>query len=218
MSAHAGFAWRNVAMGVAAVALSACDSRGTAPLERLDAPVQVSAALTGSAVEWLSVEVTAGDIAVPVVVTLVATGTTARGTVAVPSGAARTFTARGYDSEGTLTHRATATVDVAPGIRTTLPLVLLPVADSGASGAGDDRVSLSATDVVLAAGTTRRITAAVARADGTAISNPSVTWATLDPAVATVSRTGLVSAIAPGTTQVVALSGGGAAVVDVTVQ
>src|SRR5215217_5072142 len=73
---------------------AACGERGTAPATRIETPVQVSASLTGSAVEWLSVEVTASDIVVPVVVTLAASGTTAHGTVIVPSGTARTFTAR----------------------------------------------------------------------------------------------------------------------------
>ena len=209
---------RSRAVAVALLALVACDGRGTAPPVRIDAPVRVSAALAGSAVEWLSVEATASDIVVPVVVTLAATGTTARGTIMVPAGPARTFTARGYDAEGTLTHRATITIDVAPGTGATLPLMLLPVTDGGAGTGGDDRVTLSTSDVALAPGATQRLAATVAAADGTPRTGASVLWATLDPAVATVSRTGLVSAIAAGTTQVVALSGGGAAVATVVVR
>lgn len=199
-------------------AIAACDGRGTAPPTRIDTPVQVSASLAGSAVEWLSVEVTASDIAVPVVVTLAATGSTAHGTVTVPSGTARTFTARGYDVEGTLTHRAMTTVNVAPGTGATVPLMLLPVMDAGVGAGGDDRVTLSTSDVALAVGATQRLTVNVAHADGTPVAAPVTRWATLDPAIATVSVSGLISAIAPGTTQVVALSGGGAAVANVTVQ
>jgi Bacterial Ig-like domain (group 2) len=210
-------AWR-LALVLSVLPLVACAERGTAPPARIDTPVRVSASLTGSAVAWLSVEVTASDIAVPLVVTLDPSGGTAHGTITVPSGPARTFTARGYDVEGTLTHRAAATVDVAPGTAATVPLVLLPVTAGGTAGGGDDRVTLSETDVVLVAGLTRPLTATVAHADGTPVSSPAITWATLDARIAAVSPTGLVTAIAPGTTQVVALSGGGAGVVNVVVQ
>ena len=209
---------RRAAFVLALSLVAACGERGAGPSARVDAPVQVSAALTGTAVEWLSVEVTADDIATPVVVTLAATGTAAHGTVVVPSGPARTFTARGYDKEGTLTHRATMTVDVVPGAGTTLPLVLLPVSDVAVGATGEDRVALAPSDVTLAVRGTARLVATVTHADGAPVPDAVVMWATLDPAVATVSRTGLVSAIAPGTTQVVALSGGGAGVMNVVVQ
>ena len=208
---------RLVALSLATL-LAACEGRGVAPGARVATPVQVSASLAGSAVAWLSIEATASDIAVPVVATLDATGTTGRGTVVVPSGPARTVTARGYDAEGTLTHRAAATVDVLPGTGATLSLVLLPVTDAGPGSSGDDRVTTDVADVTLAVGATRRLTATVTHADGSPVANPAVTWATLAPAVATVSRTGLVSAVAPGSTQVVATSGGGAAVVTVEVR
>lgn len=214
-----GSAWHRVAAVAPLLGLlAACADEGMQPQARMETPVQVSASLTGSPVEWLSVEVTASDIAVPVVVTLAATGTTARGTITVPPGPARTFTARGYDVEGTLTHRAVSTGDVAPGTAGTLALVLRPVTDGAASGTGDDLVTLSAADVALAVNGTRRLGVTVTRADGAAVPGAPVTWATLDPAVATVSRTGLIVGIAPGTTQVVALSGGGAAVANVVVQ
>ena len=214
-----GSAWRRAASAALLLPLlAACSDGATQPRVRIDTPVQVSAALAGSAVAWLSVEVTASDIVVPIVVTLDATGSTAHGTVTVPSGDDRTFIARGYDVEGTLTHRATTTVDVVPGAGATLPLVLLPAADGGATTYREDRVAVSATDVALAPGGTRRLAATVTHADGTPVSDAAVTWATLDAAVATVSRTGTITAIAPGTTQVIAMSGGGAAVATVVVQ
>ena len=210
---------RRVAVVASLLALvAACDGRGTAPRVRIDSPVQVSAALAGSAVQWLSIAVAASDIPVPSVVTLTAAGTSAHGSITVPSGSARTFTARGYDAEGTLTHRATATIDVAPGSGATLSLVLLPASDGDAATYREDRVALTPAEVVLALGTTRRLVASVVRADGTAVPDAAITWASLDPAIASVSRTGLVSAVAAGTTQVVAMSGGGAAVATVEVR
>jgi hypothetical protein len=198
--------------------LAACEARGTAPGARVATPVQVSASLTGSAVEWLSVEATASDISVPIVVTLDAEGASARGTIVVPSGPARTFTARGYDAEGTLTHRATMTVDVVPGNGAGLSLLLLPATDVDAATYREDRVTITPADVALAPGGTRRLAAAVVRADGTPVPEAAITWASLDPAVASVSGAGLLSAVAPGSTQVIAMSGGGAAVTTVVVQ
>src|SRR5690349_11623474 len=133
---------RRLAFVLAFPLVAACGERGTAPSTQLETPVQVNAALTGSAVAWLSVEVTASDIPVPIVVTLEANGSAAHGSVTVPAGEDRTFTARGFDVEGTLTHRAVATMDVRPGTGTTIALVLRPVTDAGVGTGGEDRVTL----------------------------------------------------------------------------
>lgn len=213
---------RALALALLLPVAAACGDRGTAPADDAPAPVRVRAALAGSAVAWLSVEVTGSGIGEPVVVTLpasgtTASGTTASGTVAVPAGPARTFTARGFDLGGTLTHRAAATADVRPGRGATVALSLLPTSSGPGSSTGEHVVAIDGGDVALEPGATRRLTATVT-ASGAPLPGAVVTWATLDPRVATVSTSGLVSAIAAGTTQVLALSGGGAATVGVVVQ
>lgn len=208
---------RALALALLLPVAAACGDGGTAPPDDAPARVRVRAALAGSAVAWLSVEVTGNGIAEPLVVTLPATGTTASGTVAVPAGPARTFTARGFDAGGTLTHRASVTVDVRPGTGATVALSLLPSGGGPGSSIGEHVVAIDGGDVALAPGATRRLAATVT-ANGAPVPGAAVTWATLDARVATVSTSGLVSAIAAGTTQVVALSGGGAATVNVVVQ
>lgn len=204
---------RTRTIALAGLALGAACVDGTAPVRAPAAPVRVSAALAGSGVAFVSVEVTGDGISEPLVVTLPASGTVARGTLAVPAGAARAFTGRGYDAGGALTHAGAATVDVRPGTGASVALTLMPVQGGAGASSGTAIVTIAGGDVVLPPGATRALAATVAGGSGGA-----VTWATLDARVATVSRAGLVTAIAVGTTQVVAMADGGAALVTVNVQ
>ena len=70
------------------------------------------------------------------------------------------------------------------------------------------KLSLDKDSVTLAAiGATVSLVATVTDQDGDAMSNANVTWSTSDTSVATVSSSGLVTAVAIGTARVVALSG-----------
>ena len=66
-------------------------------------------------------------------------------------------------------------------------------------------------------GDTRTITARVVAVNGSVLGERRVYWSTQDPAVVTVSQTGLVTAVAAGNTQVAVSSGGKSTVVPVTV-
>lgn len=78
------------------------------------------------------------------------------------------------------------------------------------------RLEASPPALTLTAGETRTVAVRVlAEAGGTLTRR--VFWSTQDPTVATVTQAGLVTAVAPGTTQIAASSGGRAAVVPVTV-
>ncbi len=69
----------------------------------------------------------------------------------------------------------------------------------------------------LTAGTTRALTAKVLDASGEPLGGAPVFWSTQDPGVATVSAAGIVTAVAPGETQIAASKGGKSAIVPVTV-
>ena len=77
-------------------------------------------------------------------------------------------------------------------------------------------VSVSPTSLAIVAGETRQLQASVAPANAT---NQSVTWSSGNPAVATVSATGLVTGVSGGTTTVTAtaVDGGRTAVSTITV-
>ena len=68
------------------------------------------------------------------------------------------------------------------------------------------QIELSALELNLSAGETARLTASVVPSYADDL---SVTWSSSDPAVATVDETGLVTAVAPGTCEIVAQSTNG---------
>ena len=204
-----------------ATALGGCrDAPSGAPH---DAPVNVLAALAGTTIDFLSVEVTGPSIATPIVASIeVPDGaTSASATILVPVGGQRTFVARGYDAEGMLTHEGMATTVVRPSGNPTLPIRIYPrTGDVPITvGVGDYTVtitpgSLAATPIAE----TRQLTATVSGADGAAVPGAAVTWGSLNPAVAGVDEEGLVNARVPGTTTIVAsYRGVAASSVDLTV-
>lgn len=78
-------------------------------------------------------------------------------------------------------------------------------------------VVVSPTFVSLATGQTQSVTASVVNIYGDTISGRTVTWTSQNTSVATVSATGQVTAVAPGSTTITAASGGRTSVVSVTV-
>jgi hypothetical protein len=91
-------------------------------------------------------------------------------------------------------------------------LVLL-LAAAACSGSGSDpnvptEITLNSTDVTLAAvGQNLQLTASVLDQDGDPIPDAPVTWESADPAIVSVSGTGLLIAQAPGTAEVTATAG-----------
>jgi hypothetical protein len=78
-------------------------------------------------------------------------------------------------------------------------------------------VVVSPADVALDSGATRQLVASAFDANGRVMSDVSITWASLDPAVATVSDGGLVTASRSGTAKVRATANGRADTAAVTV-
>jgi uncharacterized protein YjdB len=113
------------------------------------------------------------------------------GTVTAVAPGSATITATSEGKSGT------ATVTVTP----------IPVAS----------VTVDPTTVALTTGGTQQITATPRDAQGNPLAGRAVTWASQNTNVATVSATGLITAVAPGTTTVTATSEGQVGTVTVTV-
>lgn len=86
----------------------------------------------------------------------------------------------------------------------------------GTSGAGA-AVEIAPTDAKLAPDDTRQLTATVRTAGGEVLSHAPVTWSSSDPAVATVTSAGLVTAVENGVAQIRAVFGGDTARANVRV-
>lgn len=187
-----------------------------------DAQIGFAVNLAGIPVNLLVVEVTAADITTPLAFNIPVSNGTATGNLSVPPGSARTITVRAYDANGTMTHEGSATVDVRPGQNVNVPITLTPRAGhvpisinigSIVVGVTRARAMPAGGDVV---GDTTRLAGTVTYPNGSAIPGARVSWATLNPAIATVDSLGLVTARAQGSTRIVATYGGHGASIDMT--
>src|SRR5262245_49791562 len=80
------------------------------------------------------------------------------------------------------------------------------------------QVTLTPRDPILAAfGATRQLTAGAKDAAGNMISNPTLTWTSRSPAVATVDGSGVVTGVSAGTAQIVASANGVADSTTITI-
>jgi trimeric autotransporter adhesin len=108
--------------------------------------------------------------------------------------------------------------------RATIAMVALVIWSCGSTGPTGDVVGEVAAVVVnppsstLALNSTLPLQAQVQNAAGSAISNLPVLWTVLDPNIASVSETGVVTGKSLGTTQVAASSGGKSGIATITVQ
>jgi surface protein len=197
------------AFGALAVLVS-CSEGPTGPVGQDLVPLRVSANVAGTPVTILTITVTADDIATPLVFNLHVAGGTATGTVNVSPGSARTFTARAFDTLGQITHEGSATVDVLRGANPPLTIPMVP-----RGGQVPITVTVAEVSVVLVPasmelmpGATWSPTVLITDAEGRAVEGSVPTWASANPAIAVVDETGLVTAVAVGETQIVAVFGG----------
>lgn len=84
-------------------------------------------------------------------------------------------------------------------------------------GSGVERIEVTPSSLSLLAGETRGLSARVVDAAGAPVADRRVFWSVRHPQIATVSSSGIVTALAPGSTEVAASSGGRSGIVPVTV-
>ncbi|HEX6037009.1 Ig-like domain-containing protein [Longimicrobium sp.] len=166
--------------------------------------IRVTANTSGTPIATLVVQVTAADITTPLAFNLVSSNGVATGTIKVPPGAARTFTVQAFDNTGAITHEGSATIDVSPGNNNPpLNISLGPRAGHVPVTVtfGAASVIVNPASATLLDDSTLQLQAVVINAEGDTL-NVAVDWATNNPARATVSATGLVTAVDTGTVQI----------------
>jgi len=197
---------------------------------------RVSGIKIGTATITASSEGKSGTATVTVTAAAVASVNVTPPTASITVGQTTTLTAQPLDANGNaLTGRAVAwassnlgvatvsdagvVTGVAPGDATitatsegksgtaTVTVTPIPVAS----------VTVDPATVSLTTGATQQITATPRDAQGNPLADRAVTWESQNPAVATVSPAGLITAVAPGNTTVTATSEGKVGTVTVTV-
>lgn len=199
--------------------LGACADGPTEPAPGPPATLTFRASVPSPAVSTLVAEVTAADIADPLVFNfeLGADGTV-DGEITIPSGAARTITIGAFDAEGTRTHEGSATVDVVPGDNPTITIVLAPLPGEQPITVvlGEFLVDVQPDAATVAVDETVQLTVTITDSEGNTV-DADATWATDAPAVATVDEMGLVTGVTEGGARIVASFAGVADLSDVTV-
>ena len=213
---------RALAALVGLLALGACSSEPLEPGGMTgDASIRVSANVANTPIDLLVVTVAAQDFPFAAVFNLPVENGTASGTIHVPPGADRLFTVEAFDASGEVTHDGAATRDVERGQNPPLTIPLTPrsgqVPLTIVFGDYSVEVSPASAEIDLTGGTTVQLAVTVEDAQGAVVDAPDVRWATSNPARATVSSTGLVTAHLPGDVDIVATFNGIAGVTHVTI-
>jgi hypothetical protein len=180
--------------------------------------VAITADLSATAATLVVVEVTAPDITTPLVFNIPVVNNIASDTITIPVGSARTITMRAFDAAGLETHRGSATVTVGAGTNPALTLVLTPLNGDQPITATIGHVTIAVTPPTptVNRGATATLTATITDSNGNPVAG-TVSWATRNPGVATVSASGVVTGVAAGQTTVVATYQGAAGAATVTV-
>jgi collagenase-like protein with putative collagen-binding domain/uncharacterized protein DUF6298/Big-like domain-containing protein len=206
------------------IALGSCLPREPAGVDgrAVQTTLFIRAALTGTTVATVVVEVTAPDIPTPLVFNIRTVNGVAAGAISVPSGSNRTITLNAYDAGGVETHTGSVTVSIQPGANPAISIVLTPLTGNVPITVtlGSFSVTVGPAAATLAPGDTVRLTATVLDANSNPVTG-QVAWATLSPLVATVvstgQQTGRVTAAGLGQTTVIAVYAGIAGPAAITV-
>ena len=202
-----------------AAAVAACSGDSTGSQPGADAQLQVSANVSATPISTLVVEVTAPDIANPLVFNLEVQNGVASGTLKMPSGESRTITVKAFDSSGQVTHEGSVTLNVGNGQNSPVAITLGP--RSGhvpvTVNVGDHSVVVAPASATVAVADSVQLTATLSGPGGSPISG-QVEWATLNPGIATVTSSGWVRAHTAGQVQIVATYAGVGGSSTITVQ
>ena len=164
-------------------------------------PVTVSAA---PGLSTLVVEVSATDITTPLAYNLTMVDGTASDTITIPAGSDRTITVRGYDSSNIETHRGSTVTNLVEGSNTAVTVTLDPLAGDQPIVVvmGGVTVEISPAVDTVSVGSTIQLTGVVLNDQGDTLEVVPV-WSTLNPAIATVDDTGLVTGVSSGSATIV---------------
>lgn len=222
-----GIVWASSAPGVATVSTTGVVTAKSAGSATITA---TSEGKTGSATITVSAPA-------PVPVSSV---TVTPRTDTLPIGGSVTLTAITYDASGSLlSGRDVAWVSSAPGVATvsgsgvvtgqSAGTATISATSEGKTGTATitvsapgpvpvGSVSVTPTSSTLVTGATATLTAITYDANGNPLTGRTVAWSSTAPGIATVSGSGVVTAVAPGTATITATSGGktGSATITVT--
>ena len=194
-------------LGIAltALTLTSCSDRPTTGLERPGAELAF-VLIPPDYVSTIGIQVTGPGIDSALVFNFSISNGVATGTLRLPAGAGRHLVARAFDDTGVETHRGDTTVTLVEGTNPSVSFLLKPLVGGQPLTVtiGSNVVAVNRRDTTIAQGDTVRFTATAVNWRGVAVPADSVTWASSNPAVATVSASGLVTALAAGTANVVA--------------
>lgn len=195
------------------LAAAACHDPSRPPETAAPTHLAISASVVGTPIETLVATVAAPDIPVSIVKNLPVHNGTASGTLVIPPGLARTITVTAFDDAGQVSHEGTRTVDVQRGQNATVSIPMLPRAGHVPITVhlGTVMISLSRTSAELQVGSALQLVATIVTADGDPV-DEDPEWATTAPAIASVSRDGLVTGLREGTAQIIATYAGVAAI------
>jgi cysteine-rich repeat protein len=174
------------------------------------ATVVVSAAVVGTPIATMLITVSAADIPVPLAFNLQIQEGYATGTLRIPPGTLRTFTATAFDSVGNVTHEGVITVDVQPGQNPPLVIVMTPRAGQVPITIflGQVSIQISPPQIALAIGDRTTFAATVWNTQGEVL-GAAVQWASYNPGIAPIDpSTGDLVCNAPGSTRVAAVVSG----------
>jgi uncharacterized protein YjdB len=169
-------------------------------------------------VATIVVQVTATDIPTALVFNIPIINGVASGTVTVPAGSNRTIMIRGFDAGGVVTHSGSVTLNVQAGTNPAVSIVLTPLTGDVPITAtlGQFVVTVSPPSANLSIAGTTQLSATIKDTQGNTV-NGVVSWATLNPGVATVDASGLVTGTGAGSTTISAVFHGVTGVATVTV-
>jgi hypothetical protein len=220
-------------LALCVAALAACDRMPNGPLDGGPLVALAFQASVASApeVNVIAVEVTGPGIPVPILGNFAVVDGRAEGTLQVPAGNGRVFTARGFDAQGAVTHEGSVTRDVRPN----WPPVEIPLTPRGVGVPivvmlGSYLISIEPLEsgleepYPLDAGQMRVFRAVVRDASGERIwvDAAELTWASSNPAVARVASNaeghGEVTGFVRGTTDLGVSFRGVAAQVGIRVE
>jgi len=222
---------RGVPWLAAALLFAGCDRGGALAGLRQLARLYVSADVSGTTLVTADVsglasstfilEVSAPDIAPPLVFHPELRNGVASATVSVPAGPSRLLTLHAFDGQGIETHRGSRTIDVEAGSANGPTVIdLVPVSgDVAVVGELEKyRIVASPPELHLQVGDTATLSATVLDARGAPVApTRPVRWATTRPALAKVSDVGLVTALAAGSGHVAATFNGDVTTVPITI-